>query len=147
MAITQATGEQIVRVAGGIATHVGIYAASDIDLDVTRNTPNSNPEEALIWVNALLAAANINSPTTDQELHATLAMRWYSWIYYWRMSRQSASCPDECRDPASYQEKKNRAHSELCRHLQAIGLTDPDYCSSINPSKGLKAFSATTIKF
>ncbi len=128
MSIALQNGLSIVRTPTATATHVGAFDQATIDLDISRNSPNSEPEGALIWINDLLTAAGITAPTTTEEFHATMAQRWHSWLFYWRMSRLQETCPDECRDPDLHEQKRLWAQQELCAHLKAIGLRDDAIC-------------------
>jgi hypothetical protein len=128
MAIALQNGTNIVRTPSGTATHVGPFDATTIDLDVTRNSPNSYPEAALIWITAMLSGAGIVAPTTTQEFHANMAQRWWSWLQYWRMGKLQEICPDDCKDPGLHAQKELWAKQELCMHLKALGLRDEAIC-------------------
>lgn len=130
MSISVQNGTSIVRTPSGIATHCGAFSSSDIDLDVTRNSPASAPELALAWIQNLLTTAGITAPTATQEIYANMAQRWWSWLYYWRMSRLSENCPDTCKDPEKYEETKLWAQQECCAALTALGLRDDTICFS-----------------
>ena len=140
---TVANGTQIVTVWGVIAQRVGAFSAAEIDLDIVNSTPNSNPEEALAWIRALLTAKGLNpdSLTDLQVLYGFTAQLLYSWIFYWQASRQLEGCPEECRDEEKYHQNLNRAKRILCEKLKALGVTDPVYCKYAN--SGLSAFGIT----
>lgn len=128
MSIALQNGTTIVRTPSGLATNVGPFDASTIDLDISRNSPNSAPEAALAWINELLTDAGITAPTTTEEFHANMAQRWWSWLYYWRMGKLQEVCPDDCKDPKLHEQKRLWAQQELCIHLKAIGLRDETIC-------------------
>lgn len=145
---TVATGVQIVTVMGVVAQAVGAFDAAAIDADVAQNTPYSNPEEALAWIREKLTAGQYD-PDSLTDLEATYAwraQRLYSWVFYWRASRQHSACPEACADPGKYAENLNRAKKMLCEALKKLGLTDDEFCKAAS-SGFLKMIGFSTSKF
>lgn len=134
--IVQATGSEIVSVQGGSVSYVGSFDATAIDQDVTQNGVISIPALRLFWIRSLFVSAGIDfiHLTDSQMAYGTAAYRWACVVAYLELSM--ASDPVAC-DTTSDKYEASRtawlnqiafARSMVCRNLQAIGLTDSQYC-------------------
>jgi hypothetical protein len=128
MPLTAPTGPEIVQVRSSTDQVVGAYSAADVTADTASKTPNSPSEESAVWINAL--TASLGALSSAQTLYATRAMRWHSWLYYWKLSRYGDVCAAECADDASYYKKESFATKQICHYLDKLGVTDPEFCNT-----------------
>lgn len=143
-------GAAILGVQGGSSTYVGMFSETDINTHISTMQPYSVSETTVEKIDTLWDASRTEdsqtyTPTAGEQANLQIAYYWYLWVYLWRLSRQNDNCPDECKDPANYTEKKNRAYRYICEALTALGITDPDICASASVDAGahLQAFGVS----
>jgi hypothetical protein len=149
--LTTITGQDILNNVGSQLSYVGRFLAADIDQNVTEQTPYSEPEIAVEWMQGLFTAAGEDSANTTSEKAAwgNRAMLWRCWLYYFDLSRQGEDCPPECKDPERFWELYNRAKKRICENLALLGFEDPtgNWCKSEtanNSAAGLSIMSFST---
>lgn len=148
---TSIAGQDILNNIGSQISYVGRFSADDIDQDITDNTPLSEPELAVTWMQGLFTAAGEDSANTTAQraAWANRAMYWRCWVYYFDLSRQGENCPPECKDPERFWELINRAKKKICENLTLLSFTDPttEWCRSETPKNtgmGLDYWTTTT---
>ena len=148
------TGTTVIAIAGTQIEYVGRFTADDIDQDAIDNAGYSGLDIAYNWIYDMLVAASLNpaSLTASQAAYANHACNWRAWEYYWTLSHQGETIPDDTQDKDStlFYVRQNRAKKLISADLKALAIADTTgYLKTENGVNGhldLISFSTGTKK-